>query len=109
MYGISWANILGTGLRADARYTRFDSTFGKGNYEMISLSREMTERLRLEAQVGAADFQSAFTQNGRSRFGTAELSIGSFVRTIGWAPGGRSIAVAHKTMTRSFLNLGYRF
>ncbi len=48
--------LLGTGLRADARYTRFDSSFGKGNYQMISLSRAITDRLRIEAAGGTAEF-----------------------------------------------------
>jgi len=31
MYGVTLGNIWRTGIRADARFTRFNSSFGSGN------------------------------------------------------------------------------
>ncbi len=44
-YGITFANIRGTGLLLDAHYSKFDSSFGSGNYESLSLSKSVTETL----------------------------------------------------------------
>ncbi len=57
MYGVSWANILGTGLRADARYTRFDSAFGAGTYQMLSLSKRDHRPAAAGVAIGPAGFQ----------------------------------------------------
>ncbi len=108
MYGISWNNILGTGLRADARYTRFDSSFGTGDYEMLSLSREITDRLRLEMQLGQQNFQSTFTQAGRSRFGTFNLDW--YIRLHYWLGAGWTLyRGGTQDYDQIFINLGYRF
>ena len=108
MYGVSWANILGTGLRADARYTRFDSAFGAGTYQMLSLSKEITERLRLELQLGQQDFKSSFTQAGRSRFGTFMLDW--YFHQHYWLGAGWTL---YRGGTQDYdqilINLGYRF
>jgi hypothetical protein len=105
---VSWANLMGTGLRADVRYTRFDSSFGKGNYQMIALSRAMTERLRVEVQVGQQDFQSAFTQSGRSRFGTG--TVDWFFQKHYWLGAGWTLyRGASLNYDQTFLNIGYRF
>jgi len=108
MYGASWADIWGTGLRADARYTRFNSAFGSGDYQMISLTREMTDRLRLELQFGQQNFQSMFTTAGRSRFGT--LMLDWMFHLHYWLGAGWTL---YRGGTQDYdqilLNLGYRF
>jgi hypothetical protein len=108
MFGVSWNNILGTGLRADARYTRFDSSFGKGDYQMIALSRAMTDRFRIEAQVGQQTFQSAFTQNGRSRFGSC--TVDWFFQKHYWLGAGWTLYRGGMlNYDQTHINLGYRF
>ncbi|HLK18658.1 MAG TPA: hypothetical protein VKT81_06870 [Bryobacteraceae bacterium] len=108
MFGVSWANILGTGLQADVRSTRFNSSFGKGTYQMISLSRSMTERLRIEAEVGRQDFQSTFTQAGRSWFGTCTLDW--FFLTHYWMGAGWTLyRGGSMNYDQTFINIGYRF
>src|SRR5579862_1376793 len=52
MYGITFGRVPRLNLRADAHYARFNSSFGTGSYESISLSRRMSDRLRLEALIG---------------------------------------------------------
>jgi len=108
MYGVSWANILGTGFRADARYTRFDSSFGKGDYQMIALSRDVSDRLRLEAQVGQQNFVSPFTTATRSRFGS--LNLDWFFHSHYWLGAGWTLyRGGPQDYDQIFLNLGYRF
>ena len=108
MYGISWSNILHTGIRADARYTRFNSSFGKGDYQMISIAREVTDRMRLEAQVGQQNFQSTFTSATRSRFGS--ITLDWFFQRHYWLGAGWTLyRGGTQNYDQIFLNLGYRF
>ena len=65
-------------LRADAHYARFNSSFGTGSYEAFTLSRQVSDRLRLEVLAGQQNFTSALTMNNRARFvtGTVETTLG---------------------------------
>lgn len=78
MYGITFARLPWLRLRADAHYARFNSSFGNGSYEAISISRQMSDRLRLEVLMGQQNFASTLTTNTRGRFvtGTVETTIG---------------------------------
>jgi hypothetical protein len=68
MYGITWSEIWRTGLRADIHYSKFDSSFAQGNYQVLSLSRHLGNRMNWDAQVGRQTLDSAFTVNQRSLF-----------------------------------------
>jgi hypothetical protein len=68
LYGVTWANIWRTGLRADGHYSRFNSSFGNGSYESFSLSRNLTEASRIEIQAGRQLFSSSTTAPNSSRF-----------------------------------------
>jgi hypothetical protein len=78
MYGITFGKVPWIRARADVRYSRFNSSFGTGEYESFSLSRQMSERLRLEVLLGQQAFASPITANTRSKFltGTIETTIG---------------------------------
>jgi hypothetical protein len=78
MYGITFNRLPKLNLRADLHYSRFNSSFGTGYYDALSLSRQVNDRLRLELLVGEQNFASAITANTRSRFvtGTVETTIG---------------------------------
>lgn len=78
MYGITFNRIPVLHLRADVHYAKFDSSFGSGNYKSFSLSRQMSDRLRLEVLLGQQTFASALTNNNRSKFvtGTVETTLG---------------------------------
>ena len=41
LFGATMSNIWKTGLTADARYSRFDSSFAAGTYSTVTLSRDM--------------------------------------------------------------------
>jgi len=77
-YGVTFSNLGGTGLFLDLHYTQFDSSFGSGQYESVSVSRNLTERLRLQVLAGTQKFDSPLTNNSSSKFvnGTVDWSIG---------------------------------
>ncbi len=78
MYGITFARLPWVRVRADAHYARFNSSFGNGSYESVSLSRQMSDRLRLEVLLGQQNFVSTLTTSNRGRFvtGTVETTLG---------------------------------
>jgi hypothetical protein len=107
-YGISFANIAKTGLFFDAHYSKFDSSFGSGQYESISLSKSLSETLRLQVMGGQQKFNSALSTNTNAKFvnGVVDWNIGSryFVEgTVGWYQGTTLNYTQWSTM------LGYRF
>ncbi|MDE3106288.1 MAG: hypothetical protein KGK08_14050 [Acidobacteriota bacterium] len=68
LFGVTVANIWRTGLTADARYSVFSSAFASGTYQTVTLSRDLTDRLRLSLQAGKQSFSSNLTANPGSRF-----------------------------------------
>jgi hypothetical protein len=68
MYGVSLDRLWRTGLRLDARYSRFNSAFAQGSYRSFSVSRSLGDVLMLEVQAGKQSFQSSFTNDTGSRF-----------------------------------------
>jgi len=90
--GISFGNIMRTGLFLDAHYSRFDSSFGGGQYESISLSKNVTDSIRLQILGGDQRFSSTFTNNSNAKFvnGILDWTIGRryFVEGMyGWYDG----------------------
>jgi len=65
-------------VRADLHYSQFSSSYGTGSYDALSLSRQMSDRLRLELLAGQQVFASQITANTRSKFltGTVETTLG---------------------------------
>jgi hypothetical protein len=76
-YGITFSNLGRTGLFLDLHYTQFNSSFGSGQYESVSLSRNLTEMLRVQVLAGDQKFNSPLTSNSSSRFvnGTVDWTI----------------------------------
>jgi hypothetical protein len=68
MFGLGFRNVMHTGINADFHLTQFDSSFAKGSYQSVSLTRQLGETLRLMLQAGEQDFGSALTSQSRSRF-----------------------------------------
>jgi AMIN domain len=77
-YGITFGQLPWTGLRADLHYSKFDSSFGAGSYRALSLSRNITDVLRLEVLAGDQSYTSSFSGNNHARFvtGNVETSFG---------------------------------
>jgi len=78
MYGITFNRVPWINVRADLHYSQFSSSYGTGSYDALSLSRQMSDRLRLELLAGQQVFASQITANTRSKFltGTVETTLG---------------------------------
>jgi hypothetical protein len=75
MYGITWSDILRTGIRADAHYSKFNSNFGRGDYRLLSIARQLTNRAFWNLQLGSQQLVSPFTSNGESRFAALSMDL----------------------------------
>jgi hypothetical protein len=75
MYGATWNEITRSGIRADFHYSKFDSNFGKGDYSILSLSRQVTSRMFWNLQLGNQDLLSEYSANYNSRFVADSLDI----------------------------------
>ncbi len=108
MYGLTFGEIRNTGLHLDLRYTKFNSSFGQGNYEFVSLSRSITERLHLAVQGGTQHLVSSFSADTNTRFvtGTADWAIGSRYFLEGLYTWNTGTNMSYRQMDLTF---GYRF
>jgi hypothetical protein len=75
MYGLTWTEIMHTGVRADFHYSKFDSNFGRGDYRLLSLSRQMSNRTFWNVQLGTQHLTSAFTTNMQAKFAATSLDL----------------------------------
>ena len=107
MYGITFGRLPVVKLRADLHYSRFNSSFGDGHYESFSLSRQVNDRLRLEALIGQQNFGSTLTTANRSRFltGTVETVLGPHYYLQGIFTTNRGDLSYDQVM----FSIGYRF
>jgi hypothetical protein len=106
-YGVTFNRLPWWGIRADAHYSMFSSSFGTGSYEALTLSRNLSDALRLEVLVGQQDFSSALTNTGRSRFLNANIES-----TLGahyFIQGGLGFNRGDLSYDQWHLMLGYRF
>jgi hypothetical protein len=108
MYGVTFGRVPWLELRADAHYSRFNSSFGAGSYRTASLSRNVNERLRLEILLGDQSFISTLAGNQSARFVTAtvENDVGSYLFTQG---GFTVYRGQQQNYNQWMLMLGYRF
>jgi len=74
MYGFSMGNILNSGFHADVRYSKFESTFGQGNYRALSVSRNLKDAFQVELLAGSQSLVSASTTNTSSHFVTGSVT-----------------------------------
>ncbi|MGD0215833.1 MAG: AMIN domain-containing protein, partial [Terriglobales bacterium] len=108
MYGFTWNEIGHTGVRADVHYSKFDSSFARGDYRVLSLSRPLSKRMNWNTQAGSQTLDSAFTVNQHSVFLDS-----SFDTNLG----GRTFLQSGYTIERGaqlnyeqwHLSFGYRF
>ena len=63
LYGVTLGHLPRTTIRADVHYSRFNSSFGSGSYESVSLSRTLRESLRWEVLAGRQSFASPTSSN----------------------------------------------
>lgn len=68
LFGVTMANIWKTGLQADVRFSKFDSSFAAGTYRTVTLSRDLGERFTLNLQGGSYIYNSQLAANSNSKF-----------------------------------------
>ncbi|MFZ0938011.1 MAG: AMIN domain-containing protein [Candidatus Sulfotelmatobacter sp.] len=108
MYGITWNEIGRTGIRADIHYSKFDSSFARGDYGVLSLSRPLSKRMTWNAQAGSQTLDSAFTVNQHSVFVDTSFDTNLDGRTF--LQSGYTIERgAQLNYQQWHLSLGYRF
>ena len=107
MYGVTFGRLPWIHLRADAHYARFNSSFGDGSYKSFSLSKQLSDRLRLEALFGQQNFASALTTNTRGRFvtGTVETTLGPHY----YLQGNFTTNRGDMSYDQIMFSIGYRF
>ncbi len=108
MYGATWSEIWRTGIRADLRYSKFDSSFAKGDYRTLTLSRHLGERIVWDAQVGNQNLASAYTVNNKSKFVDTSFDTSLFGRAF--LQSGYTISHGvQMNYDQWYVSLGYRF
>lgn len=108
LYGVTANDLLGSGFRVDVHYSHFDSSFGKGNYRTLWVSRSIADILRAEVQIGQQSFSSPVTTQTRARFVNGNLD---------WNFAGHYFVGGGVTVYRgqtqnylqSYVSSGYRF
>lgn len=107
MFGITFNRLPLLQLRASANYARFNSSFGSGSYESLSVSRQMSENLRLEFLLGQQNFSSAVTSISRSRFLTStwETNLGPHY----YIQGNFTVNRGQMNYEQWLFSIGYRF
>ncbi len=108
LFGGTMSNIWKTGMTADARHSQFDSSFASGTYSTITLSRDLTDGLRLNLQGGRYAYTSSVAANSNSNFLNllVDSNLGSrlFIESILTFQRGGTLNYDQWTTT-----LGYRF
>jgi hypothetical protein len=68
MFGATLNEVGRSGIRADFHYSKFDSNFGFGHYGVLSLSRQVTNRMFWNVQLGKQAIESSHTLDCFSNF-----------------------------------------
>jgi len=108
MEGITWEEIGRTGLRADFRYSKFDSSFAEGDYKVLTLSRHLGDRMMWDAQVGSQNLTAGYTANRKSFFVDSSLDMNLSSHTY-LQSGYTVVRGAQASYNQWFTSLGYRF
>jgi hypothetical protein len=108
MYGLTFGEFRNTGLQLDVRYAKFNSSFGQGNYQFVSVSRNLADRFRIQVEGGVQHLASAFSTNSSSKFvtSTVDWTIGPryfFEGLFSWNMG------ATMNYQQTNFTFGYRF
>ena len=108
MYGLTLGRLWRTGMRADVRYSKFDSSFGRGQYQTFSLIRNFGDKLRMDLQLGQQNIHSAYSGQSQARF--LNYNLDWFFETHYFLGGGASLYRGQvQNYDQIFFNIGYRF
>jgi hypothetical protein len=108
LYGLTFGRLPWVHIRADGHYARFNSSFGSGYYESVSLSRSLSDSFRLEVLGGKQDFVSTFSNNSNTKFvtSTLEMNMGAHYFLQGGFTVSRGVT---QDYDQWLMTLGYRF
>jgi len=108
LYGLTFGRIPWVKIRADAHYSKFNSSFGSGYYESVSLSRSLKDNFRLELLGGEQNFSSQYSNNSNSKFITSnlEMNVGTHYFMQGGFTVSRGVV---QNYDQWLFTLGYRF
>jgi hypothetical protein len=106
--GVTFRRIPFVDGRIDLRYSRFDSSFGRGSYRSVSISREVGERLRFDLQVGEQSLVSALSAQNKAWW--ANFTGDWFIQTHYFLGTGLTVYRGNvQSYDQWFLNFGYRY
>jgi hypothetical protein len=108
MYGLTFLKLPKVQLRADAHYSRFNSSFGSGTYRSVSLSRSLGDDFHFELLGGDQVFTSSLAGNQSAKFITSNMdtSLGAFLFLQG---GFTAYRGQLQNYNQWMVTLGYRF
>ena len=108
LYGLTFGRIPWINIRADAHYSKFNSSFGSGYYESVSLSRSLKDNFRLELLGGQQNYSSQYSSNSNSKFITSnlEMNVGTHYFLQGGFTVSRGVV---QDYDQWMFTLGYRF
>jgi hypothetical protein len=108
LYGLTFGRIPWVNIRADAHYSKFNSSFGSGYYESVSLSRSLKDNFRLELLGGQQNYSSQYSSNSKSKFITSnlEMNVGTHYFLQGGFTVSRGVV---QDYDQWMFTLGYRF
>ena len=91
-YGLSLGQVWKTGLLLDLHYSKFNSDFGSGTYQSVSLSKNFSDSFRVQVYGGHQIFHTALSNNSNSNFvnSVVDFNLGPryFVEgNFGWYSG----------------------
>jgi len=108
LYGITFDQIPWIKMRADAHYSKFDSSFGGGQYEAVSLTRSLNDSMFLQVLLGSQRFSSQYTSNNQAKFVTTSLDFNIGLHYF--VQGGFTVSRgATMDYDQYMFTLGYRF
>ena len=107
-FGGTWFDIARSGVRADARYSRFNSNFGNGSYAVLTLSRQVTSRMLWNVQLANQNLVSQHSTNDCARFISDSLDVNLGRRTY-IQSGYTLVDGATLNYRQWYTSFGYRF
>ena len=94
--------------QVDMRYSRFNSSFGNGTYQTVTLIRQVGDKIHMNIQVGYQSLVSTFTSQTHAEYGSANIDylLGAhYILGAGWT----LYRGQGQNYDQSFINFGYRF
>jgi hypothetical protein len=94
-------------IRTDLRYSRFNSSFGAGDYETITFTRQLGDRLHIDFQGGEQHIKSSFSSQSHATYVNSDLDylLGRhYIFGFGWTMYRGNV----QDYDQIFVNLGYR-